>query len=490
MYETLTICLQVMLALGRGYIFQYFFGCFLERRINDRRLGGLSVMMVYAAVDILASELLPSEVQSAGSVRKTLLFFLVVVMLALLFYKGFRVVTAFLTVTYLAVGEIVFFLSYTMMRLGGGLFDFLVWLLKKGYINADTLEQLVKAAAVAEQFFFYGIFLVLSYVILRKIAGSFRDKDDDIHRTELYFLIVPGMSGLLICVLLRMMMITIEDGVPRILYDRYPVFNLLVPAILILSLLAIFYSVKTFQDMIALNREKNSRIIMEKQIANMQEHMTEMERIYSGVRSMKHDMKNTLAVIMQLAAQNGGEENAGLQAYLSELHQTMDGLDMKFRTGNAVADTLLNMKYYEALGALPDIRFDADGLLFPETFHIQSYDIGVMLGNALDNAVEACRKLKAEDAGAEIFIRLYSFQKGKMFFVEVENSFNGNVIRKRRGEFPETDKADREAHGIGMANIKSVAEKYHGAVEWTVSGNVFTLSVMMKNGGSKDEQHN
>lgn len=489
MYEILSACLQVMLALGRGYCLQYFFGNFLEYRIKDRRIGGLAVMAVYAALDILVSALLPSELQSAGSVRKTLLFFLVVVMLALLFYKGFHAVTAFLTVTFLAVGEIVFFLSYTLMRLSGGLFDFLVWLLEKDYIGADMLERLASVTVIAVQFFFYGIFLVLSYVILRKIAKSFRDKDYDIHRTELYFLIVPGLAGLLICVLLRIMMITIEDDVPQILYDRYPIFNLLVPAILILSLLAIFYSVKTFQDMIALNREKNSRIIMEKQIGNMQEHMTEMERVYSGVRSMKHDMKNTLAVIMQLAAQNGGEENMELQTYLSELHQTMDRLDMEFRTGNAVADTLLNMKYHEALSALPDIRFDAQGLLFPETFNIHSYDIGVMLGNALDNAVEACRKLKAEDAGAEAFIRLYSYQKGKMFFVEVENSFDGTVIRKRQAEFPATDKAAREAHGIGMANIKSVAEKYHGAVEWTVSGTVFTLSVMMKNEGRPENEY-
>ena len=174
MYETLSTCLQVMLALGRGYVFQYFFGSFLERRIKDQRLSGLAVVTVYAALDILVSVLLPSGLQSAGSVRKTLLFFWVVIMLALLFYKGFHAVTAFLTVTFLAVGEIVFFLSYTLMRLSGGLFDFLVWLLEKDYIGADTLEQLASVTAIAVQFFFYGIFLILSYVILRKIAESFR----------------------------------------------------------------------------------------------------------------------------------------------------------------------------------------------------------------------------------------------------------------------------------------------------------------------------
>ena len=195
---------------------------------------------------------------------------------------------------------------------------------------------------------------------------------------------------------------------------------------------------------------------------------------------MKHDMKNTLSVIMQLATGNEETENAELQAYLSELNRTMERLEFQFRTGNTVVDTLLNMKYHEAVRTIPDMQMDADRLLFPDNLLIQSYDIGIILGNALDNAIEACRKLKGKESDAETFIRLSSFQKGKMIFIEITNSFDGNVIRKRQSEFPATDKADKEAHGIGLANIKSVAEKYHGGVDWSVDGKVFILSVMMK----------
>ena len=140
------------------------------------------------------------------------------------------------------------------------------------------------------------------------------------------------------------------------------------------------------------------------------------------------------------------------------------------------------MKYHEAIRIIPDIRIDAERLLFSDEMHIQSYDIGVMIGNALDNAMEACRKLKAEDPEAETFIRLTSFKKGKMIFIEVENSFNGRVVKKKQSEFPVTDKTDKREHGIGLLNIKHTAEKYHGAVDWSVDGKVFTLSVMMKNG--------
>lgn len=276
-------------------------------------------------------------------------------------------------------------------------------------------------------------------------------------------------------------MITIENDVPKLLYDRYPILIIIVPSILILSLLSIFCAVKTFQDMIALNREKNSRIILEKQIDNMQEHIAEIEHVYSGIRSMKHDMKNTLSVIMQLAAGKEETENAELQAYLSELNRTMDRLEFQFRTGNTVVDTLLNMKYHEAVRTIPDMQMDADRLLFPDNLLIQSYDIGIILGNALDNAIEACRKLKGKETDAETFIRLSSFRKGKMIFIEIANSFDGNVIRKRQAEFPVTDKVDKEAHGIGLSNIKSAAGKYHGAIEWSANNKVFTLSIMLQN---------
>ena len=122
--------------------------------------------------------------------------------------------------------------------------------------------------------------------------------------------------------------------------------------------------------------------------------MGEVEHIYSGIRSINHDMKNTLSVIMQLATGNEETENAELQAYLSELNRTMDRLEFQFRTGNTVVDTLLNMKYHEAVRAIPDMQMDADRLLFPDNLLVQSYDIGIILGNALDNAIEAWRNIK------------------------------------------------------------------------------------------------
>ncbi|HEY8421639.1 MAG TPA: GHKL domain-containing protein [Thermoclostridium sp.] len=72
----------------------------------------------------------------------------------------------------------------------------------------------------------------------------------------------------------------------------------------------------------------------------------------------------------------------------------------------------------------------------------------------MDNAIEACNKLKSENREAEAFIRLSSFKKGMMIFVEVENSFNGKKVKKKNSGFPATEKIDKKAHGMGLMNIK------------------------------------
>lgn len=482
MFDMVSVVLEVLYVLFQGYCLQYFLGAFLESRFPKCKWSGLFVTVLYGALKLVVNLLIPSGYESMVIIEKQILILFMLIALALCFYKAVHTITVFLVVTFMAVSEISFSLAYMVIQAGNGLFNLWSWCVEQGYIiSAEIFDRIIKCTVTGMYTVMYLVFGMILYATLKKIKKDFREKEYVMHRTELLFILTPGMVGLLICLLLRVIMVTVENGQTKLLYDKYPALLFIVPAILLLSLLSILYSIKLFQDMIYLNREKSSRIILEKQIGSMQEHMSEMERVYSGIRSMKHDMKNTFAVIMQLAAGKGEKENTDLQIYLSELNQTMDRLEFQFKTGNAVVDTLLTMKYHEAVRTIPDLQMDAERLLFPDNLLIQSYDIGIILGNALDNAIEACRKLKGKEPDAETFIRLSSFQKGKMIFIEITNSFDGKVIRKRQSEFPATDKADKEAHGIGLANIKSAAEKYHGGVDWSVDNKVFILSVMLQN---------
>lgn len=491
MYSIVNLILtafRVISVLLQGYCLQYFFGSFLEGRTKSR-FHGLYVTAVYGLSRLCIYWLPPTGYESVKTLWKMALSLCTLAVIAICFYKAFHAVTLFLVAAFRAIADISAFVVLILLDKPVDKL-LMVWNLcmEKGIITSEkTFEIAINASVIGNQFLSEAILVLLLYLSLKGIVRSYREKNYAIQRTELLSILTPAVVSLLLCALLRTILFTVEENAVETVYDKYPSLLVILPAILLLSLLSILYGVKLFQDTVYLNRERSNRIVLEKQIGSMQEHIAEMERIYSGIRSMKHDMKNTLSVVLRLATEKGESENEELQAYLSELNNTFDGLDFRFKTGNSVIDTLLNMKYHEALRIVPDLQFDVKKLLLPSDLVIQSYDVGVILGNALDNAMEACRKLKEKEPEAKTFIRLSSFQKDKLLIFKIENSFDGTLKRKRQAGLPETDKADKKVHGIGLANIKNTAEKYQGTMDYKIDGRVFILSVMIKNERSMEK---
>lgn len=508
MYKAIEL-LYMLVILFQGYCLQYFLGSFLESRWKSR-WSRVCVAVLYAGglygISHILDRVYSMEYNDYREAIWKLVFSLVIlVILTLCFYKAFRLVTVFLVVAFQAIADISkYTVAILFAKMGDGVVEVWNWCLQEGFFTSDhALMVTLYGGILAVQIFQYLLMGVLLYRSLRKMVRDFKEKDYEIHRTELVFLLTPAAAGLFICVLLRIIMVTLEDNIPEMLYDRYPVLLLVLPAILLLSLLSILYGVKLFQDMVYRNKEKSERVILINQVKGMQEHIEEMERVYSEIQGMKHDMKNTIAVIGQLSKGNKASfgnkaslensvspEEGDLQEYLADLNQTFDRLELRFRTGNTVADTLLNMKYHEAVHLIPDLKMDTEKLLFPKDLEIHSYDIGIILGNAVDNAVRACRKLKEKEPEAEVFIRLASLQKGNLLVLKVENSFDGKLVRKPQTEFPITDKPDKENHGMGLINIKNTVEKYQGTMDYMVNGRVFILSMMMKNNAYVHERGN
>lgn len=100
--------------------------------------------------------------------------------------------------------------------------------------------------------------------------------------------------------------------------------------------------------------------------------------------------------------------------------------------------------------------------------------MSILLNNGLDNALEASEK---EDKG---YIRLDSYRKENMFFIEIRNAFSGSLILDETGKNLLTDKKDLSAHGLGIKNMKNCAEKYYGTLRWEVRNQEFLLAIMLQ----------
>ncbi len=101
-----------------------------------------------------------------------------------------------------------------------------------------------------------------------------------------------------------------------------------------------------------------------------------------------------------------------------------------------------------------------------------------MLNNALENAIEASRKVEGKK-----YINLRSYMKGNLFFIEVENDFMSEIIFDSETGLPVSSKAEKQLHGLGMENIQRCAKKYMGGIDITIQGTgdrkKFNLTIMM-----------
>ena len=164
------------------------------------------------------------------------------------------------------------------------------------------------------------------------------------------------------------------------------------------------------------------------------------------------------------------------------MDETLQELEYKYVTGNAVTDVIINDKYRRAEKA--GIRFDAD---FRYGGEIPVFDLGIILNNLLDNALEACEKLEPGKG----FIRFTMKRKKQFLLLDVENSFGGAVPVWPGGRFiPPTTKQSTlpgiiTEHGIGLENVRDVAERYFGGVNIKVKGDVFHVTVMLQQGEVK-----
>lgn len=480
MYNLISLIAEFGITSWEGYLLGKYFESCLDAK-TERWQARLWFPVMYLVVEVIFHQWILIGNESQNSIGKICVKYAAVFLISKVFYSCKSRIHLLLTVTFFAIKENCAFLAMLIIVGGSKLFDGWVILLEKGYITSmNSFQHGLMGTACLLQVFMWFTFGVLLFFSMKETIKNEVESLEYLRKKEVFFLITPAVIGVLTCIWLRMIYITVEDDIPRILYDKYPALLFVVPVILSLSLFSIIHTRNIFFDVKRLNREKSESIILEKQIQDMQEHIKEMEHIYAGVRSIKHDMKNTLSVIMELALQKKETSESELEKYLAKLNHTMDRLEFPYKTGNQVIDILLGIKYREASRSIPEIKFQADRLFFPEQMQIQSYDLGIILGNALDNAIEACRKVGEKKKDAVVFITLSSYIRGKMLFLEVENSFDGEILLGKNSEFPVTGKANKEEHGMGMCNMKKTAEKYYGCVDWQVKGEVFSLTVMLR----------
>lgn len=316
------------------------------------------------------------------------------------------------------------------------------------------------------------LMLLLSCIILilsvRKLTRFAPGEEEGIPRNELLFLLSPAFTGIVFFTFINVSRsLLVNPAFLKWTARGNPFFDLslyfLIFFVAATTILCILYAYNIYQKLIASMQDKQRAALLASQVDQMQAHIREIEQLYTGVRSMRHDMQNYLFDIKSLlAAQGVSVEGEGeLAGYFSGIGTALDALNFYFHTGNPVTDVVLNGKYQQAKSM--GIQFDSE-FLFPSDYGIDVFDLSIILNNALNNALEACEVLSGSDPEAERFISVTSYCKNNMFLIEVKNSFDGTVCVTEDGGL-KSRKQDTHRHGLGFQNIVRCVDKYLGSAD-------------------------
>lgn len=196
----------------------------------------------------------------------------------------------------------------------------------------------------------------------------------------------------------------------------------------------------------------------------IEKQVREIQNMYRQVRGWRHDYRNHIQNMkIQLAEGNYDK----LSDYLCELADDLDTVDTVIKTGNVMADAILNSKLdiAEKLGVSLNVKAS-----IPDRLPMSDVELCSVLGNMLDNAVEACGALPEN----ERFIRVYIGQLKKQFYISVQNS--AGRVRREKGSYLSTKQGE---HGYGLFRIDRIVGKYGGYVNRQNEEGVFATEIMI-----------
>lgn len=199
--------------------------------------------------------------------------------------------------------------------------------------------------------------------------------------------------------------------------------------------------------------------LAEHHYAMQEQYYTQLRSEQEETRAMFHDINKYMQAMRTLAAEGNVAE---VNQMMAETQELFDSLTTVVDIGNSVVSVIMNE--YREITEDADISFTFD-VSVPQNLGISAVDLYVLMGNTLDNAVEACASVPAEERYIRIQMRTYH----NILFYQIENPFAEGYPQRSRGK----------NHGYGLQNVRKCVEKHDGHMSVSQNDNKFILSMRL-----------
>ncbi|MDE6875019.1 MAG: GHKL domain-containing protein [Lachnospiraceae bacterium] len=214
-----------------------------------------------------------------------------------------------------------------------------------------------------------------------------------------------------------------------------------------------------------LTRRREEKRLSKFQDNILKKQRDEVQNIYAVMRGWRHDYHNHLQTIKAHLVMG---QIAETLSYLEHLEEDLDSIDIAVRTGNVGMDAILSSKI--SIAAKNNIMFNYKATV-PEKLSVSDVHLCAIVGNLLDNAVEACEHVVTEKRFIRVYIGIFKQQ----LYISVSNSTNATKRRK----LPEFISRKEGEHGFGLKRINRIVDHYGGFINCKNEPGIFATEIML-----------
>lgn len=413
MTDTFILAVEILLAFFAAYLFFFYFDIFFARKSSRFHIAVGFLIFEMWQFAMLAFHAVPVYVNITVTVVITFLS-------AIAVYRGMWWKQCVFAIAFNAI--------WMFMET---LCNYILLIYGEKYAEIRPLGSLISK-----------LFLLVVIIALKKVFTNEELKDLPVKYTMMLVFIPTGS----IYIMYNVFMLGFIANSNRVL------FNSVVTVIILLGInVLIFYIYMKLADDLQLRRMTS---VYEQQLELCERHQQEREISTLQLRDIKHNMKNNLVTILAYAENQETEKIVG---FVRELMED-GGINVAHisNSGNIVIDSL--MGYWYTVAQKKGIDFSVD-VCVPMIMPFKGADICLILGNLLENAVEASEKSE-EERYIHIQIR---YDKGNLL-IFVTNSYRGKLLKTKSKQL-KTTKSDAGNHGVGLPSVYRAAAKYQGTVD-------------------------
>lgn len=230
----------------------------------------------------------------------------------------------------------------------------------------------------------------------------------------------------------------------------------------------IFHIYESLSDRMETQKQQ---IIFNKQIELYKSQIQEREEANLNIRKMKHDIENHLICIREYLEHYSSDH---AKRYIDNLlHGGMYFKENAFiNTGNIIVDALLNYKFMIMQQRGIELK---NHIEIPYNMKINDADLCIILGNCLDNSIEAVSKIEDRELK---YVRIALIYRKRSLLFRIENPYIGKIIRDAKGNLL-TTKRDVGNHGLGLNSVQKAVQKYDGQMDMIEKNGIFKVQILL-----------